>query len=188
MLVAAHLVLHARVEQVDHRRLVARELRIVFGVELLARRIDVGRVDAVVDRIRARLRLRERVVGGGQNDLVDLFLNRRRSRRRSRGPVRRATREYRDWVARGVRFALGRRPVHHLVVRQRVRVRTNHVRVNERRTLSSTARTRRALRIAVVARDEVAAVDFLDGRSGNERTSFEIEPPAVFTSTGTEIA
>src|SRR5690349_5639892 len=41
-LIAPHLVFHARVEEIDHRGLVARELRVVFGVELLARRINVG--------------------------------------------------------------------------------------------------------------------------------------------------
>ena len=44
--VARHLVFHADVEQIHHRRRLARELRIVLGVELLARRIDVGRVHA----------------------------------------------------------------------------------------------------------------------------------------------
>jgi hypothetical protein len=41
----------------------------------------------------------------------------------------------------------------------------------------------------LVGREEVAAVDFLDVEVREaEATSLEIEPPAVFTSTGTEIA
>jgi hypothetical protein len=36
--------------------------------------------------------------------------------------------------------------------------------------------------------EEIAAVDFLDRRPGKPLTSREIDPPAVFTSTGTEIA
>ena len=51
--IARHLVLQAGVEQVHHRGRVAGELRIVLGVELLGGRIDVGRVDVLVDACRA---------------------------------------------------------------------------------------------------------------------------------------
>ena len=176
------------VEQIDHRRLVARELRIVLGVELLARRIDVGRVDEVVDRLGAGLLGGERRVGRREDFGVDLFLD-----LRDLGVGRVAfgdepLREVRDRVARRVGLALFGRAIHHFVVGQRVRVRPNDVRVDERRAFALARVVDRALH-RLVARDEIAAVDFLDVTGpGNDATSFEMLPPAVFTSTGTEIA
>ena len=121
---------------------IARELRIVLRVELLARRIDVGRVDVVVDRLGARLRLRERVVGRREHFGVDLFLDLRELGVGRVALRDQPLRELRDRIARRVRLALGGRTVHHFVVGQRVRVRTNHVRVHERRSLALRARSR----------------------------------------------
>ena len=55
--VACHLVPHARVQQVHHRGGVPAELRIVLGVERLAGRVDIGRVDGKVHRTGVGLRL-----------------------------------------------------------------------------------------------------------------------------------
>jgi hypothetical protein len=113
---SAHLVLHARVEQVDHRRRVARELRVVLGVELLACRVHVGRVDGVVHSARVRLRLAERIVGRRQHLGIDLVLDllevggRRVSLFDEPGRIRR------ERIARGLGFTLCVGAVHHLVV------------------------------------------------------------------------
>ena len=189
LLIAPHLVLHAGVEQIDHRRLVAGELRIVLGVELLARRIDVGRVDEVVDRLRARAARRASASSVAASTIAStsswifamLGLGRVAL---GDEPLR----ELRHRIARGVGLALVGRTVHHLVVRQRVRVRTNHVRVHERRALPLARVVDRALH-RLVAGEQIAAVDFLDVQIREATlTSFEMLPPAVFTSTGTEIA
>jgi hypothetical protein len=39
--ISLHFVSHAFVEKIDHRRGIARELRIVFGIELFGRGIDI---------------------------------------------------------------------------------------------------------------------------------------------------
>src|SRR3954470_12940391 len=49
LLVAPHLVLHAGIEEIDHCRRLAGELRVVLSVELLAGRIHIRRVHAVVN-------------------------------------------------------------------------------------------------------------------------------------------
>src|SRR5258705_18866 len=74
--IARHLVLHAAVEQIHHRRGLAREMRIVLGVELLRCGIDVGRIHPLQRRFRFGLRGHERHVGGDLDLLLDLGLDR----------------------------------------------------------------------------------------------------------------
>ena len=86
-------------------------------------------------------------------------------------------------------LALGRRLVHPLVVGQRVAVRPDHVGVDERRTLALAAVRGRPLHAPRTMASGVAAVaPRSTSRSGKLATSFEMLPPAVLTSTGTEMA
>jgi hypothetical protein len=95
--------------------------------------------------------------------------------------------EGRDRIARRVRLTLLVGAVHHLVVRERVRVGADHLGVHERRPLPL-AGVRDGLLHHLVGGEQVAAVHLLDEQVREPGTSLEIEPPAVFTSTGTEIA
>ena len=162
--IAPHLVLHARVEQVDHRRLVARELRIVFGVELLARGIDVGRIDVRVNRFRRRAAAAASASSVAAEHLgVDFLAGSARSRLRSRGPRRPATSgTCVERIARRVGFALFRRAIHALR-RRTANASTDESRARARaRALCACARSRPRARMRLVARDEIAAVHLLD--------------------------
>ena len=133
--VPAHFVPHADVEQVHHRGGLSRELRIVLGVELLTRGIHVRRVHAEQDGVGGRLRLRERVIGRGQHLGVDRGPDRLEVGFRGVPLVHEPLREHRERITRRVRLALRDRAVHHFVVRQRVAVRTDDLRMHEGRSL-----------------------------------------------------
>ena len=128
--------------------------------------IDVGRVDEVVDRLGARLRLGERVVGRREHDRVHLGLDGEDLALDVAYPCATShAGNCRDRIAHRVRLALLRGPVHHLVVGQRVRVRADHVRVHERRSLPLARVVHRALHRRV-AREQIAAVDFFHVQTG----------------------
>ena len=112
-----------------------------------------------------RLRLREGVVRRGQDQLVHLrldgehlLLRRIALRHEPRGKGR-------DGIAHRVGLSLLGRAVHHLVVRQRVGVGPDHVRVHEGRALPLPRVLHGALHGAV-AREEVAAIHLLHVESG----------------------
>ena len=130
--------------------------------------IDVGRVDETLDGLGAGLLGGERGVGRGEHDCVDLLAH-LRELVFGRVPLRdQPRREGRERVARRIGVAFFWRAIHHFVVRLRMRVRTNHVRVNERRPLPLARVVDRALH-RLMAGDEVAAVDFLDVEVGKRR-------------------
>ena len=135
-IVAPHFVFHAGIEQIDHRRRLAGELRVVFGIELLARGIDIRRIDRKAYRVRVRLGLFERVVRRSKDFGVDLFGHLREFRFGRVALVDQPFRKGRNRVACGVGFALCCRTVHHLVVRQGVRIRPNNLRMHQRWALT----------------------------------------------------
>ena len=160
--VARHLVLERPIEHRDHRvRLAFRLRRCIEG-----RRtgIDVGRVEpeprAALRRLGRRLR-RHRGV-------VDLALDVGRHRLQvvvGRQTVR--TQEFReaaDGIAPRFCFTLGRRFVQLLVVGQRMRVRPNHTRVDERRTFAR-AHIRGGIAHRAEAAEEIGAVERFDMQS-----------------------
>jgi hypothetical protein len=108
-------------------------LRVVLGVELLARGVDVGRVDVVVDRVGRRLRLRERVVGGREHLGVDRRLDLGELRLGRVAAARRASAGSGHRVAARVLRPLLLGAVERLVVGERVRVRADDLGVHERR-------------------------------------------------------
>ena len=69
-----------------------------------------------------------------------------------------------------------------------MRVRADDVRVHERRALSLPRIVDGALHRAAWLATRSQPSTSSTYRPGNDATSLEIEPPAVFTSTGTEIA
>ena len=185
--VARHLVAQAGVEQVDHRLGVA--LGDGLGGEAARGRIDVGRVDVERGALRGRAaapraprrrrpppRGRPRSRSAASSSAVATPSSRRR-RENSRSGSR-----------FGVRLALGRGAVERLVVGERVRVGADDVGVHEGRPLAGAAPGDR------LAQDRRG---WRGGRSrpprapagwGRSATSLEMLPPAVCTSTGTEIA
>ena len=165
LLVASHLVPHAGVEQIDHRRRLTRELRIVLGVELLAGGIDVGRVDAEVDRFRARLRLSESVVSRGENNRIHFVPNLLQVFFSRVALTDEPLRELLHRIARGISVALGGWAVLRFVIRQGMRVGTNHVSVHERRPFSLPRVVDGALH-GVVAGEQIAAVHLFDQEIG----------------------
>ena len=90
-------------------------------------------------------------------------------------------------IAARFRFALRRRLVQPLVVRERVRVRPDDRRVHQHRALAL-ARVRHRLAHRAVAGEVVGAVAAEDAQAGKPSTTREMSPPGVCTSTGTEIA
>ena len=114
--VAPHFVLHAHVEHVHHRGRLAGELRVVLGVELLARRIHVRRVDGVVHGAGVGLRLAERVVSGGEHFGVYRFLNRGDLGVGGKAFVHQPLGIVGDRIARRVGISLCSGAVHHLVI------------------------------------------------------------------------
>ncbi len=158
--IAHHLVAQAAVDQVDHRGRLARELRVVFGVELFGRRIDVGRIDVLIDRVGARLRRCERDAGGDFDLLVHLRRDQLELRLGGDPLLEQVRRKAVDRVARRVGITLRRRAVVHLVIRERMRVRPDHLRVHERRTLALPGIVVR-LEHHVVGRERIATVDLL---------------------------
>ena len=70
-------------------------------------------------------------------------------------------RELRHWIAGRVGFAFGGRAVQRLIIRQRMRVRANHMSVNERWTFPLPRVFHRVVH-RIVAGKEVTSVDFFD--------------------------
>ena len=143
-----------------------RELRIVLGVELLRGRIDVGRVDVVVDACRAP--------GCGDASAMSVATSISSSTcveisSSSASVAMPCSSRYAgkasQRIARGVGLALGRRTVVHFVVGQRVGVGPDHLGVHERRTLALAGVVVR-LEHHVVRGERIAAVDFLDEQVG----------------------
>ena len=131
----------------------------------------------------------------GEHPIGHLLQVRRRPRRsvpamtaRSSRPSRMSQSGIRDQrIASGLDGALGCGLVEALVIGKRVRIRPSTVRMHQRR-----APTRAAIRHRLGHRlkrcDEVGPVAFATKRFGIDRSMAEMLPPAVWRSTGTEIA
>ncbi len=128
--IAQHLIAHASVEQVYHRRRISLELRIILRVELLAGRVDVRRVHAEHHRFRTRLLLTERVIGRGLHQLVRFRPDSYYLFFRGKAFLDQPRRENRHGIPSRIRFALHRRTVHRFIIRQRMGVRADNVRVH----------------------------------------------------------
>ena len=144
------------------------ELRIVLGIELLGRRVDVGRVDVVVDRVERRLRRGERDLGRDLDLFLDLLPDQLELRLGRDALLQQPAREGRERIARGIGLALRGGAVVHLVVGQRMRVRADHLGVHQRRPLALTAVVVRLLH-RLVGGERVAAIDFLDEEARERR-------------------
>ena len=185
--IARHLVAEAPIQEVDHGRRVAAELGRVLGVELLRRRIDGRGVHIEERRFGLGLRGRQRQIDGDEDFLLDVLLDGLQLRF-GRDPLgEQLRRERDDAVPLGLLFSLTGRLIQHFIVRQGVRVGARYVRVDERRALPLTAMRGRANE-DIVRRQGSQPFTASTKRSGNPATSFEMVPPAVCTSTGTEIA
>ena len=166
--VARHLVAHAGVEQVHHGGGLARELRIVFGIELFRRWIDVGRVHAEHDCIGAGLRLLEGVVGGRENLGVDRVAQYLQFVFGGESFGQQIARERGERITRGIGVTLILRTIEHFVVGERVRVRADHLGVYESRS-SALTRIRHGPVERGVRRQKITAVDFFDVEVGERR-------------------
>ena len=91
-------------------------------------------------------------------------------------------------IARGIALALGVGAVEALVVGERVGIRANHVGMHEGGTFAGAAVFHRAVEGGVGWRPDRCRRSLQNGSSGNPDTRREMLPPAVCTSTGTEIA
>ncbi len=118
----------------------------------------------MIDRVRRRLRLLERVVRRREHQRVDLLAHCRERLLCCMPLDDQPLRKVHERIALRIGLALRCRPIHHLVVRERVRVGTNHVRVHERGTLPLSRVVDRA-RHRRIRGDEVAAIHFLDEQS-----------------------
>ncbi len=132
--IALHLVAQAGVQQIDHRRRRRALGRGGRGGEGRARRIHVRRVDEVVGGFGLGQRGGERAVGRLVDLGVDLGVELVEIRLRENPLLEQERREPPQRVPLLVPFALGLRPVHRLVVGERVAVGPDHARVHERRT------------------------------------------------------
>ena len=139
------------------------------------------------DGVGAGLRASDGLVRGAVHGDVHLVAQRRELLGGREVLFREEGREQLERVAGEVLLPFRLGPVELLVVREGVRIRADDVRVDEGRPLPF-ARVGERVAQRVVRGEEVAAVRLGDERPGYERTSFEMEPPGVFTSTGTEIA
>jgi hypothetical protein len=92
-----------------------------------------------------------------------------------------------DRIHRRVGLTLFIRSVQFFVVGQRVRIRTNYFCVDKRRSFSSATIIDRVLE-SLVRRERIRTVAFLNVEIRESGDEFEMSPPAVPTSTGTEIA
>ena len=162
---ARHLVLKACIEQIHHRGGIACELGVVLGVELFGGRVDVRRVHVAQRRFRSRLGRGERHVGRDADflvhlppDLLDLRLGGYAFDDQALGEGERA-------VAFRFFLALLRRLVQDLVVRERVRVGPDDVRMDERRPRALAAVFGRPHE-HFIGGDRVTAVHFLDEQIG----------------------
>ena len=153
--VARHLVVEAGVQQVDHRARVA--LRLRLAGERRRGGVDVLRVHVAGRGLGRGRRRGQRFVGRRGDLAVDLLAQPRQVDLGQGALVLEVSREQQQRVALGVLRALGGRAVERLVVGQRVRVRPDHVRVHERRSLARAA-PGRGLAEHREARERVAAV------------------------------
>ncbi len=161
--VPRHFVLERAVDGRDHR--VGPAFRHGLRAELARRGIDVRGIDVQLHRIARRLFGGDRLVGRGVDlgvdfatNLFELTFGRDAFRRELESQPH-------DRIARGLGGPFLRRLVQPFVVRQRMRVRTDDLRVDERRALAR-ARVVDRRRHGVVAGDEVGAVDALDQEAG----------------------
>ena len=173
--VAPHLVAHRDVDEVHHRRRLTRELRRVFRVERRTRRIDIGRIQRPHRRLRRGLRLLERVVGRGQHLGVHRLVHGLDVRLRGVPLLHEPRGKRHDGIAGRFGFTLVRRLVDDLVVRQRVRVGTNHVRVHERRPLP-VPRVSDCLLHDFERRQKIAAIHFLNEQPRERRDELRNRP------------
>ena len=191
-LVALHLVLEAGVDEVGHRLLAAGRLggqrrTNRLGLKRRRRGIEIGRIQILHVRPGLGKRRRNRFVGGvlhfvGQVEfhLVQLgFVENALAQQEGA--------EARDRIALDFRLALGLGTVKLLVIRKRMRIRTNHVSVHERRALAGANVVDRRLHRGV-AGEHVGAVHLGEMEVGKSLTSLLMLPPGVLTSTGTEMA
>ena len=154
------------------------------------RRIDVGREDPAASRVSfARLRRLQRAVGRLVHLALDLGRDPLQLGLRRQLVARAGTAaKHANRIALGLGLALLRRLVQLLVVRERVRVGPDDVRVHERRA-APLARVRRPPRASPGGSSRKSVPSTVStSRFGNARTIFEMSPPGVCTSTGTEIA
>ena len=142
--VARHFILHAGIEQIHHGGRLAREMGIVFGIELLGRGIDIRRVDPQRRGFGLGLRRRERHIGGDLNLLFHLRLD-RLDLALSRDPFfQEVLWERRQRVTFGFFFTFARGLVEDFIVGEGVRVGSSDVRMHDRRPLALAAPFRRA--------------------------------------------
>src|SRR6266511_1562123 len=163
--VARHLVLEAAVQEIDHRRGIARELRVVLGVELLGRGVDVRRVDVEQRGLWFRLRGGERHVGRDADLLVHVPPDRLELRLGGDSLGDQPFGKRDEAIPLRLLLPLRGRLVQHLVIRERVRVGSDHLGVHERGAAALAAMLCRAQQ-HVVGGDGVAAVHFLDQQVG----------------------
>ncbi len=163
--VALHLLVQAAVDEIDHRAGVPRKLRALLVVELFRGRVNVGRVDVLRGRVGRGLRARERGVGRLADLAVNLVLELLQLVLRDEALFDEQRAEALDGVALGVRRALLVRPVELLVVRERVRVGADDLRVDERRAFALAAVLDGALQ-SLQRLDRVGAVAAFDKQVG----------------------
>ena len=153
--IARHLIVQGSVDRRDHRN------RIALGrgrrAELVGRRVDVRRVHVKTCRLGCGPRRFERAIGGVGDFFGDTLPN-RFERVGCRKPFRQEERgQVRDRITPRFELALFRRLVAPLVVRVRVRVGSNHLRVNQRGALAG-PRVRHGFAHGAIALHEVRAI------------------------------
>ena len=186
--VARHLVVQARVEQVDHG-LRARPAAAARCAKAAERRVDVGRVDVAQRALAGSGSGAASAASRGRVHLaVDLLAEPRELGRRWRRPPRAggAGRQRAGRARRPLRAprASGRA----LVVGERVGVGPDHLGVHQRGARARAAPGRRLAAARPGSPAGRSRRPRAPAGSGNVRTSLEMLPPAVCTSTGTEIA
>ena len=156
--IALHLVAHARVQEVHHRRRLRALGEDGLRRERVRRGIDVGRVDEVVGGLGGGKRSREGAVRRLVDLAVDVFVQPLELGLLEDPLGQEELRKEAHRIPLGVAVALLLRAVHRLVVGEGVAVGPDDVGVNERRTLPRAAVLRRVAQ-RVVGLEEVAPVD-----------------------------
>ena len=184
--VARHLVLQRAIDRRDHR--VRACLLALPASRTLRRRIDVGREDVEADRIDVRLRRLNRAIRGVVHFAVDVVADRGEVFVGRQPFGLQQFRELDERIARRFLGAFRRRLVELFVVRQRVRVRPDDL--ARARAPGPCARARRRWPRPWPRSWRGSRCRRCSEPASRETTttSREISPPAVCTSTGTEIA